>query len=184
MCLVQGPFRAQAMTLRNIPKGGISGMGQARERHRGAGRPLAASWHGPTWLKTTWPGQGRGPPRPHAPTPQDQRKQAADGLRPCLSPGRACTPRRLPSQRSNQILNTVSKLKPAPYLEHQVPPGEQPSSSPGTLPAQLCLGVGLGASGPRPCCGQGKGRPTETMAGREAHGFSPLFYYSFPLIFI
>ena len=97
---------------------------------------------------------------------------------------RLLLPRRLPSQRSNQILNTVSKLKPAPYLEHQVPPGEQPSSSLGTLPAQLCLDAGLGASGPRPCCGQRKGRPTETMAGREAHGFSPPFYYSFPLIFI
>lgn len=181
MCLVPGPLRAQAVTLRNIPKGGISGTGQARERHRGARRPLVALRHGPAWLKTAWPGHGHGPP---APTPQDPRMQAAEGLRPCLAPGRACAPRRLPSQRSNQILNTVSKLKPAPYLEHQVPPGEQPSSSPETLPAQLCLGVGLGASGPRPCCGQGKGRPTATMAGREAHGFSPPFYYSFPLIFI
>ena len=55
------------MTLRNIPKGGISGMGQARERHHGAGRPLAAPGHGPAWLKTTWPGHGRGPPHPTGP---------------------------------------------------------------------------------------------------------------------
>lgn len=108
---------------------------------------------------------------PPTPTPQDPRMQAAEGLRPCLSPSRACAPRRLPSQRSNQILNTVSKLKPAPYLEHQVPPGEQPSSSPGTLPAQLCLGAGPGASGPRPCCGRERGDPQRPWQGGRLMAF-------------
>lgn len=135
--------------------------------------------HGPAWPKAVWPGHG-----PPPPTPQDQMKQAAEGLRPCLSPSRAGAPRRLPSQRSNQILNTVSKLKPVPYLKRRVPSREQPSSSSGTLPGQLCLGARLGASGPMPHGGQEKGRHTGTVAGTEAHGFSPPFCYSFPLIFI
>lgn len=85
-------------------------------------------------------------------------------------------------QRSNQILNMVSKLKP-----HHIQSAESlPETSPaqGTFSAQLGLGVGVGASRFTPHHGEEKGGQTGPIAGREACGFTPPFYYSFPLIFI
>lgn len=76
----------------------------------------------------------------------------------------------------------VSKLKP----HHSRSAESLPESSPvqRTFSAQLGLSVGVGASPFMPHRGEEKRGQTGPIEGHEARGFTPPFYYSFPLIFI